>query len=102
MLFECLTGRTPFSGDSLAGLLYKNSSPPLGSYSARRIRPELPAAVDAVIDRMTRPNPAERYPRATAAIDELTRLFYSGGAEIGGAVVISYAREDRHYATALA
>lgn len=102
MLFECLTGELPVQAANVVNLISLKMNPREGQYSARRIRPDLPLAVDVVLDRMTRPDPAERYPTATAALDELTRMFYRGSAEVGGTVFISHARADQEYVQELA
>jgi serine/threonine protein kinase len=102
IILECFTGQQPFPIDNLNRTFYLKLQPELGQYSARRHRPELPMGVDVVIDRLTRTDPAERYPSAQAAIDELTRAFYSGQASIEGKVFVSYARKDQDYVHDLA
>jgi serine/threonine-protein kinase len=59
MLFECLTGSAPFVRDNeLATLLaHRDEAPP----SPADRRPELPRALDAVIDRALAKDPDERY-----------------------------------------
>lgn len=63
VLFQCLTGRAPFAGDSveqqLAGHL--SAAPPLPSWDG----PHIPAAFDAVIAKGMAKNPADRYRSAT-------------------------------------
>ena len=60
VLYECLVGRAPFSGRSAPAILYGHlhEQAPLPS----SIRPDLPAGVDAVIERALRKAPDERYP----------------------------------------
>ena len=58
-LFQLLTGMLPFRSDSIPGLMQKISSephPPL-----RVIRPDLPAALGAIIDRALEKDPELRY-----------------------------------------
>lgn len=58
-LFQLLTGQLPFRADSMTGLMDKIANtphPPL-----RSIRPDLPAAVGAVIDRALEKDPERRY-----------------------------------------
>ncbi len=66
VLYECLTGRPPFSGRQAAAILYAHlhEEPPAPS----SIRPDLPAGVDDVTTRALRKAPAERY----ASCRELT------------------------------
>ena len=61
MLFECLTGRTPFAGEPFQVMYaHVNTTPP----SPATIRPGLPAGIDAVIARGMAKNPDDRYPSA--------------------------------------
>jgi hypothetical protein len=60
LLYEMLTGRTPFEGETLAEVLYKQvhePPPPL-----RTVRPDLAATWQPIIDRALNKNPALRYP----------------------------------------
>ncbi len=58
-LFELLTGQQPFTGDSLAALMYQiaNARPP----DVTKLRPDIPACARTVIDRLLQKNPAKRY-----------------------------------------
>jgi serine/threonine protein kinase len=61
MLYECLTGRTPFPGESFQVMYaHVNNAPPLPSAA----RPGLPAAIDAVVARGMAKDPAARYASA--------------------------------------
>jgi serine/threonine protein kinase len=102
IILECFTGQTPFAEANINRIFYLKLQPEPQMYSARRHRPELPMGVDVVIDRLTRTNPQERYPTAQAAVDELTRAFYTGKSNIEGKVFISYARKDQDYVHGLA
>jgi WD40 repeat protein/tRNA A-37 threonylcarbamoyl transferase component Bud32 len=80
VLYECLVGRPPFRGDSDVAVVFAHleiePSPP----SAQR--PELPAALDAVIARALAKDPQQRYPSCrelaraalAVAVDEGNRL----------------------------
>jgi branched-chain amino acid transport system substrate-binding protein len=59
VLYECLTGQVPYPGDRLLGVLWAhvNAPPP----SARALRPELPASLDAVLARALAKDPIRRY-----------------------------------------
>ena len=69
VMYELLTGRRPFLGDSDFSTLYKISqeTPPLPSL----LRPSLPAQADALLLRALHKNPAERYPTWAALADAL-------------------------------
>ena len=58
-LFQLLTGQLPFTADSMTGLMQQIAEaphPPL-----RAFRPDLPACVEAVIDRALAKNPEARF-----------------------------------------
>ena len=62
MLYEMLTGHVPFEQEHEASIIYAHmTSPPP---SARALVPDLPPAIDAVIERAMAKNPDERYPSA--------------------------------------
>ncbi|MBN1966654.1 MAG: protein kinase, partial [Anaerolineae bacterium] len=63
LLYEVLTGNLPFSADlSPSALLYRQLSEPLPSLLDSR--PDLPPALDDVLQRATAKDPAKRYPDA--------------------------------------
>jgi hypothetical protein len=72
MLFELLTGRLPFDADSPLAMAYQHvqESPPAPSSVNHALGP----AVDALVARALRKNPAERFPTADAMHDESERV----------------------------
>ncbi|WP_073496395.1 Stk1 family PASTA domain-containing Ser/Thr kinase [Actinacidiphila paucisporea] len=72
MLFELLTGRLPFDADSPLAMAYQHvqETPPAPSSFNRALTP----AVDALIARALRKNPAERFPTADTMHDEADRV----------------------------
>jgi WD40 repeat protein len=80
VLYECLVGRPPFRGDSDIAVVFAHleAEPPAPSAQ----RPELPAALDAVIARALAKDPQQRYPSCrelaraglAVAVDEGSRL----------------------------
>jgi serine/threonine-protein kinase len=59
VLYECLTGETPFVREVEAAVIFAHLTDPPPSASARR--PELPPAIDGVIARALAKNPDDRY-----------------------------------------
>ena len=81
VMFELLTGRTPFSGDSLPSLALQHltQTPPAPS----EFRPDITPNVDAVVLKALKKQPGQRYQSASemgAAIDA-AREQLAGGAE---------------------
>jgi eukaryotic-like serine/threonine-protein kinase len=69
MLFEMLTGQTPFSGDDPLEVLYKQvheAPPPL-----RELDPEIPGWLERITLRAMSKDPADRYASADAMIQAL-------------------------------
>jgi eukaryotic-like serine/threonine-protein kinase len=72
MMFEMLTGQVPFEGDNslavMAGHMQRNPT------SLRRLRPEVPPALEAVVVHAMRRYPENRYPSAAAVLEDLDHL----------------------------
>jgi serine/threonine protein kinase len=64
ILYELLTGKIPFQGDTPMALILKHMSEPLPS--PRASRPDLPAAIEQVVIRATAKKPDDRYDSMTA------------------------------------
>jgi eukaryotic-like serine/threonine-protein kinase len=64
VLFECLTGRTPYVFDTLAELAVKHREEPITP--VRELRPEIPEELEAVVMRSLARNPEYRPPSAAA------------------------------------
>jgi serine/threonine protein kinase len=64
ILYECLTGQPPFRGESVLDTLeqVRSGSP----VPPRRLRPDVPAALEAVVLRCLAKRPEDRYPSAAA------------------------------------
>ncbi len=79
VLYEMLTGRPPFTGDSPMAIAYKqvNATPPAPSAA----NPDVPPELDAVVMRALSKNPANRYQSGKEFADDLER------ARIGGQVM---------------
>lgn len=71
LLFEMLCGVVPFAGNLVETLLaHQTSVRP----SARATRPEVPVALDALIDRMLARDPDDRPPSASEVVRALTLI----------------------------
>ncbi|MEP7126452.1 MAG: serine/threonine-protein kinase [Byssovorax sp.] len=70
IVFECLTGRRPFVGDSLGNVLFKIGVDPIPMPSS--VAPDLPPSLDAWWERAARRDPAQRFQTARELIDALT------------------------------
>jgi adenylate cyclase len=64
VMYEVLTGKHPFAGSSKASQFAKLLSDPIPHM--RDVRPDLPDALDAVIQKVTSKRPEQRYPSALA------------------------------------
>jgi serine/threonine protein kinase/WD40 repeat protein len=72
ILFECLTGRTPFVGSEPMSVLLKvvNDPPP----DVRSLRPDVPRDLAAVVMRCLEKDPRRRYASADELADDLRRF----------------------------
>jgi serine/threonine protein kinase len=72
VLFECLAGEPPFVGADVGSVLQQHlsASPP----RLRALGVDVPQALDAVVQRLLRKDPAERYQTAAAAAADLTAI----------------------------
>ena len=82
MLFEMLTGRLPFDGDTGAMIVGHLQQPPP---SLRLFAPSSPPALDALLQRMLAKDPADRPPDISGLIAELHAI--RDGAAMTGATV---------------
>ena len=69
VLYELLAGEAPHSGPSPKSLIARRFTEP--APRVRRVRPEVPAAVDEAVARALAPDPADRFPTAAAFADAL-------------------------------
>lgn len=71
MLFQLMTGRLPFQGDSMATLMYKIANEPHPSVDS--IRPELPRCVSVIINRSLAKDPEKRYQKGAQMASDLRK-----------------------------
>ncbi|MGW5021347.1 MULTISPECIES: protein kinase domain-containing protein [Streptomyces] len=87
MLFELLTGRLPFDADSPLAIAYAHvQEEPVAPSS---INQSVPPAVDALVARVLKKNPNERFPSAESMHDECERIGGSGVASGSSPIIIS-------------
>ncbi len=72
VMYECLTGRTPFQGETAEAVLAKRlASPPP---APRSLNPNIPPAAEHVVVRAMARDPAQRYQSAGEMLADLRRL----------------------------
>jgi eukaryotic-like serine/threonine-protein kinase len=69
VLYEMLTGRPPFSAETLVGVAMKHVNEAMPDIQVRR--PEVSSALAAVIERATVKDPKGRYPDMATMLDDL-------------------------------
>ena len=72
LLYETLVGAPPFPGPTVGDLLRQHLSMPVPDLRDRR--PEAPRALDAILQRLLRKEPADRYQSASAVVHDLSTL----------------------------
>ncbi len=80
VLYEMVTGRTPFDADSPMGIIFKHIYEPIPS--PRQYRPDLPDEVEQVIAKALAKDPADRYEQAVVMAGELRRSIRAEKTEI--------------------
>jgi len=90
VLYECLTGRVPFTKERDAAIIWAHveEMPPLPS----TLRPELPTEVDDVFSRVLAKKPDDRYSSCREFVDEARASLRSLGAEPGRGHTVSMVR----------
>ncbi|HVA60429.1 MAG TPA: EAL domain-containing protein [Mycobacteriales bacterium] len=97
LLFECLAGRPPFLGPGVGEMLRQHLSMPVPDLPGLGIA--VPGAVDAVIQRLLRKEPGERYQSASALAADLSELLAAvQGGEADPRIVIGRLDQRRNLA----
>ncbi|MBX3471654.1 MAG: protein kinase [Planctomycetes bacterium] len=81
ILYECLVGQAPFAGGSEIAIIKQVLADPVRP--PRSLRPDVPAALEAIALRALAKDPAARHPTASALAEDLER-FADGGAGPAG------------------
>ena len=71
MLYEMITGRTPFTGDSLATLMFQIANAPTPDID--KLRADTPACLAKIVERLLLKNPEQRYANGDELKQELER-----------------------------
>jgi len=72
VLFELLTGKKPYDGETPIQIAYKHVNERVPS--VKTLKPELPDAIDQLITKATDPNPDKRYKDARELLNELRTI----------------------------
>ena len=83
LLYEMLTGRVPFEAETLVGVAMKHVNEPMPDIQAAR--PQVSAALAAVIERSTHKEPKRRYPDMGAMLADLEGALDVEVSRAGGA-----------------
>jgi predicted Ser/Thr protein kinase len=87
VLYEALTGQTPFAGDSPQSLLAAHMSAPPPRPSV--VNPRVPVAFDEVIARGMAKDPDDRYGTAGGLVRAAQRALHTGEPGLAGAVTVA-------------
>ena len=82
LLFECLTGRPPFTGESVGELLRQHLAAP--APDVRSLNASVPTALSQIVQRLLRKDPRDRYQSAVgvaADLEQLDRRLRTGEAD---------------------
>ena len=69
VLYECLTGRPPFSGPTVGKILFEHMTAPVPEPSTQNV--EVPRALEEVIQHLLRKDPRDRYQSADGVLADL-------------------------------
>jgi diguanylate cyclase (GGDEF)-like protein/PAS domain S-box-containing protein len=97
VLFECLAGQPPFTGETVGEVLrqHLNTAPP----ALRAFGVDVPRAIDAVVQRLLAKEPAERYQSAAAVLADLAAIQEQLAAGVAEPAVMAGAHDRRRSLT---
>jgi two-component system sensor kinase len=72
LLYECVSGRPPFTGTSVGEILFQHMTSPVPEL--RLSGAEVPAAWEEFLQRLLRKDPRDRYQSAEGALHDVVRL----------------------------
>jgi hypothetical protein len=80
MLYQCVTGKTPYSGANFVELAEQHLRAPVPSATA--VQPDLPVEIDIILQRALAKSPDERYPSCLAMKEDLEQLLQAEAEDI--------------------
>src|SRR5262249_10423444 len=81
MLFQCVTGQTPFQGANFAEPARRPPRAPVPRATA--VQPDLPDELDLVLQRALAKDPEDRYPTCLAMQEDLEELLLAEAEDAG-------------------
>ncbi|CAA9589370.1 MAG: hypothetical protein AVDCRST_MAG18-4614 [uncultured Thermomicrobiales bacterium] len=90
VLYQLLTGRVPYSGNSTVEVLMKHLQDPLPLLPLRSLAPSLPPRVEQVVTKALAKNPNDRYASGRALVEDLREALSSApatGAEAAATII---------------
>ena len=81
LLYHCLTGAPPYTGDSVVAVAQQHVHAPVPSVC--RLYPELPVEVDRIVARAMAKEPEDRYPSCSALAVDLEDMLARGADDAG-------------------
>ena len=88
ILYQLLTGRVPYTGNSTIEVLMKHLQDPLPLLPLRSVAPAVPPRVEAVVTKALAKNPNDRYASGKALVEDLREAFASTPAGADAATVV--------------
>ncbi|MBX7192629.1 MAG: protein kinase, partial [Sandaracinaceae bacterium] len=93
VLYEALSGKSPFDADSSYEILRRVRA---GEHpTLRSVAPEVPEELAQIVERAMHSQPSERYANAGSLYEELVQFLYSSGRRVGGHDLSRYVSQIR-------
>ena len=93
VLFHCLTGAPPFNGDTVGTILFEQMTAPVPAISAPG--QPIPRAIEALIQRLLKKDPRDRYQSTEAALADLDSIAEAMNAGDPDPPIVIGARDKR-------
>ena len=73
-LYALLSGKPPFAGKTPVSIAVKHANPDEKARPLREVMPEIPADVDALVEKLLQKKPADRYQNAAELVAAIDRI----------------------------